>query len=56
MSVDDTANFSKQRRNLIIISGVLLLHDFLGIDYKDFEIFGMGIANAHNVTWVIWIM
>ena len=41
VTVEDTANFSKQRRNLIIISGVLLLHDFLGINYEDFKIFGI---------------
>lgn len=56
MSVDDTADFSKQRRNLIIISGVLLLHEFLGIDYKDFKVFGMTITQSENITLVIWIV
>lgn len=56
MSVDDTADFTKQRRNLIIISGVLLLHDFLEINYEDFKIFGMEIKNGENITWVIWAM
>lgn len=56
MSVDDTADFSKQRRNLIIISGVLILHDFLGINYEDFKVFGMQITKGENISWVIWIM
>ncbi|HPD82685.1 MAG: hypothetical protein R3D88_02540 [Alphaproteobacteria bacterium] len=56
MSVDDIADFSKQRRNLIIVSGVLLLHDVLGIDYKNFKIFGMEITKGENITWVIWAM
>ncbi len=56
MSVDDSADFSKQRRNLIIISSVLILHDFLGINYADFKIFGMQITKGENIAWVLWIM
>lgn len=56
MSVDDSADFSKQRRNLIIISGVLILHDVLGVNYEDFKLFGMQITKGENIAWVIWIM
>jgi hypothetical protein len=56
MSVDDIADFSKQRRNLIIISGVLILHDVLGVNYEDFKVFGMKITQGENITWVIWTM
>lgn len=56
MPVDDSADFGKQRRNLMIISSVLLLHEILGINYEDFKLFGMEIKNPEYVTWIIWIV
>jgi len=56
MSIDDTSHFTKQRRNLIIISSVVLLHDILGIKYEDFEPFGMKITKTENINWIIWLV
>jgi len=58
MSMDDENNFSKQRRNLIFISAVLLAKDFLEVDYSKFDLFksGITIGNPDGIYIILWMM
>ena len=55
---DDENHFGKQRRNLILVSALLLAIDFLNVNYDDFSLFNSGIKinNPEGIPFILWIL
>ncbi len=56
LSHDDN-DFNKQRRNLILVSAIILAKSYLGIDYSKLEfIAGITVENPEGFRVVLWIL
>jgi len=54
MPSGDDNDFGKQRRNLMLISALVIFSDFLDIDHEKFKIFNMPIGKAENLEILIF--
>ncbi|NQZ14742.1 MAG: hypothetical protein HRT94_07970 [Alphaproteobacteria bacterium] len=56
MPSGDDNDFGKQRRNLMLLSGLIFLNDFLEIDYSEANIFGIKADNLEHLSVILFIL